>query len=363
MRILVFVLLIASNLQLDAQTTSGLINGLPDGLTINGYIDTYISYDNDKSGETLRQFSATAPFRDEFKLNMAFIAARYSGEKVRGNLVIQYGDIPQINWPSDQKYIQEANIGFRPVKNFWIDAGYFLTHIGAESIIPQNNYFTSLALCTYAEPFFQSGIRFTYSKSENFTGQIHLLNGYNVFTDNNHNKSIGMTLDFKPAKKIEFIFNNIMGNEIPSGLPGKTRIYNNLVVKYNPSKKLEMLLCADYCTQEKSKISDTTAPANMFSSFASLRYRFNKHFAASARFEQFQDKEGIMLGIIGDPASIEPKGLTALGGTIAIEYNVVENSYFRIEGRYLKTESKVFSNNSGATDKRLEVILSSGILF
>ena len=30
-------------------------------------------------------------------------------------------------------------------KNSWLDAGYFITHIGGEGIIPKYNFFTSLS--------------------------------------------------------------------------------------------------------------------------------------------------------------------------------------------------------------------------
>lgn len=220
-QILIFYFIIHFNfVYLYSQT--GIISGLPEGLSIGGYVDFYISYDNDKSG-TLRQFSAIAPYRDEFKLNMAHVYTRYTGEKIRGNVVLHYGDIPRINWPQDQQIIQEANLGVQPVKNLWIDAGYFLTHIGSESIIPRYNYFSSLSLCTYYEPFFQSGIKASYNFSDRFNAVFHLVNGYNVFTDNNKNKSFGITLDVKTSKKVELVFNNLIGNEMPSDREGKTR--------------------------------------------------------------------------------------------------------------------------------------------
>jgi hypothetical protein len=93
---IIYFILILIISQTSSQT--GIISGLPEGLSIGGYADFYISYDNDKSG-TLRQVSAVAPYRDEFKLNLAQIYVKYTGEKVRGNVALHYGDIPIINWP------------------------------------------------------------------------------------------------------------------------------------------------------------------------------------------------------------------------------------------------------------------------
>ncbi len=339
----------------------GLFAGLPDELTLNGYIDTYIAYDNDK-GSSPRQFTSIAPYRDEFRLNMAMIALRYSTDKLRGNIAVQFGDIPMLNWPQEPdeylQYIQEANIGFSPSKNFWIDAGFFLTHIGGEGIIPKDNFFQSMTICTFYEPFFQGGIKFSYT-GKKFYGGLYLLNGYNVFNDNNKNKSVGMQLGYKPNNKLEIIYNNILGNEMPSGIEGKTRFYNNLVVKLYPAKKLDVILCGDFCMQEKSSLSNADASASMYSGFVSARYRLMKKFSVAARVETFADKDAIFTPVVAiNPAS----GLKADGITFGIEYNPQDNAYFRLESRYLiaGSDQKIFYESKNA---RAEVILSGGIGF
>lgn len=356
----IFLIPILFITQIKSQT--GIITGLPDGLSLGGYADFYISYDNDKNGESLRQFSSTASYRDEFKINLAYIYAKYAGEKVRANIVLHYADIPKVNWPQDQQFIQEANIGIQPIKNLWIDAGYFLTHIGGEGLIPKNNYFTSFSLCTYFEPFFQSGIRVSHSHSEKFYFAFHIVNGFNVFTDNNKNKSFGITIGFKPTGKTEIIYNNLIGNEIPSGSQGKTRIYNNVVTKLNLHKKIEMILCGDFCIQEKSKIKDSTASASMFSGFASIKYKINKFFSVAVRGETFNDKNGILSAVYA-PIFEEAEGLIGNGVTFGVEYNPTSNAYVRLESRYLRTKSKIFFNGNNVKDTRFEAILSSGIEF
>src|SRR5258706_15006371 len=103
----------------------GILAGLTGDFTVNGYVDTYIAYDNDKNS-TPRQFSSIAPYRDEFRLNLAMISVRYSNDKLRGNVAIHFGDVPKLNWPQAPndylQFVQEANLGFSPSKNLWIDA-------------------------------------------------------------------------------------------------------------------------------------------------------------------------------------------------------------------------------------------------
>lgn len=341
----------------------GILAGLTGDLTVNGYIDTYISYDNDK-GPQPRQFSSIAPYRDEFRLNLAMIAVRYSGKKVRGNVALQVGDIPKINWPQApnefMQFIQEANLGFSPAKNTWLDAGYFLTHIGGEGLIPKYNFFQSFALCTYYEPLYQSGVRISYT-GKKFYGALFALNGYNVLADNNKNKSCGLQLGYKFGAKLDITFNNILGNEMPTGTTGKIRIYNNLVIKIFPGKKCDIVLCGDFCRQQKSQITDSTKTANMFSGFIAIKYKFVKRFSVSVRGEMFYDKDGILSGVIENSDGVLT-GLKANGISGAIEYNPADNAYFRIESRYMITDKKqkIFYQDKYT---RTEVILSGGIEF
>jgi hypothetical protein len=341
----------------------GILAGLTGDFTVNGYVDTYIAYDNDKNSAP-RQFSSIAPYRDEFRLNMAMIAVRYNSEKVRGNVAIHFGDIPKINWPQAPndylQFVQEANLGFSPAKNFWIDAGLFLTHIGGEGIIPKYNFFQSQSLCTYYEPFYQSGIRFSYTGNK-FYGALFLLNGFNVFNDNNKNKSAGIQLGYKPNKKVEVTYNNIIGNEMPAGTEGKTRIYNNLVIKLWPWKKIDIIGCGDFCLQEKSKITDPTSSASMFSGFLALKYHITNKFSVALRGEMIQDKDGILSGIVR--FGFHPAGLEANGYSGALEYNPTDNSYFRIESRLLiaGNDQPIFSDK--LKNYRVEVILSGGMEF
>jgi Putative beta-barrel porin-2, OmpL-like. bbp2 len=97
---IIFLILIFFNIS-NAQNGSGLISGLPDGLSINGYIDSYISWDNDKQ-TSLRQFSSISPYRDEFRLNIAQISVNYEADRVKGIATIHFGDIPSVNWPTNQ---------------------------------------------------------------------------------------------------------------------------------------------------------------------------------------------------------------------------------------------------------------------
>lgn len=326
-----------------------------------GYIDTYYSYDTDRNGNSIRQFSSTAPYRDEFRINIAQFTGKYNTDNVRAVLTLHYGDIATLNWPSNQQFIQEANAGFSPAKNLWIDAGYFLTHIGAEGVLPKGNFLTSLALATYYEPFYQSGVKISYDFSPKVYGALHILNGNNVFIDNNKNKSVGITLGVRPNSKSEIIYNNLIGNEQPAGNIAKTRIYNNLVIKYALGKKVDFIGGFDFVMQEKSKISDSTESASLYSGLAAIKFKAAKKFSVTVRGEVYMDENGILSGVFTDTDG-KSTGLKAFGVTLGMDYRPIENAYVRLEGRYLSTETKqnIFYEDSNS---RTEAIVNMGVEF
>jgi hypothetical protein len=335
---------------------------------ISGYADTYYAYDNDNNGSNLRQFSVISPIRDQFRINMAQITGKYTYDNIKGMITLQFGDVPNYNWPQSPnqylQYIQEANVGFMPVKSLWIDGGYFLTHIGAEGLLPINNYLNTQALATYYEPIYQSGIKVSYDFSDKVYGSLYLLNGYNVLADNNLNKSGGMQLGVKPVSNLEIIYNNIFGNEQPQGSPGKTRFYNNLVVKYAAIKKLDFLLGMDFATQQKSDLADSNASASLFSGLLAVRYNFVKKFYVSARGEYYEDNNGILSGLYTDTEG-NLIGLKSYGIAFALEFDPTDNSYVRIDTRFLKSGNSlsIFTHDTTPSDERTEITLGAGIEF
>jgi len=325
---------------------------LPENFRINANIDFYYAFDTDK-GKKIREFSSESLIRDEFRLNLARISAAYYNDFFRGKLSLHYGDIPKYNWLTDNPNLGEANIGFSPLKNLWIDAGYFITHVGAESF-PSDNFFSSFSLVSNYQPFYQSGIIFSYDFSSEISSSLFILNGYNLIEDNNKNKSFGVSFSYFPSDNISVTYNNIFGNEIPEGSPGKFHILNNLVLNFLPCERLETLLDIDFGMQEKSKVNFPDETAYAYGIMLSGRFKLLPVLSTSLRGEFYEDADGVYSGLITND-----RGLKGNGITLGFEYNPVKNSYIRLEGRYIRlnNEAKIFYNGN---NDRGEVIFSMG---
>jgi hypothetical protein len=128
-------------------------------LTTSGYVSTYIAHYSDSVAiGSYEKFPTVAPYSDAFSINIAQLSTRFVSQGARANLTLQYGDIPNSAWSSRFTNIQEANAGIRLVPRLWLDAGFFRTHIGLESIQPRENIASSIAVITYYEPYLMSGL-------------------------------------------------------------------------------------------------------------------------------------------------------------------------------------------------------------
>ncbi|MEZ4691491.1 MAG: hypothetical protein R3A12_15590 [Ignavibacteria bacterium] len=66
----------------------------------SGYIDAYGAYYTDSVGvSNFQKFPTVSPRSEEIGLNIAMITGKYSTDRIRGVLTLQYGDIPKAHGP------------------------------------------------------------------------------------------------------------------------------------------------------------------------------------------------------------------------------------------------------------------------
>ena len=86
-------------------------------LTFSGYAETYYSYDLSQPENHERpSFFYSFNKHNEVNLNLGFVKANYTTEKVRGNFALMGGTYAQYNLAAEQgllKNIFEANVGVK----------------------------------------------------------------------------------------------------------------------------------------------------------------------------------------------------------------------------------------------------------
>lgn len=334
-------------------------------IELTGYIDTYYaSYSNKLAPGELQPFVTVGPRDNQFGLNIAEIGATYNSGGVRGTFVIQYGDIAEATWSDRFKTIQEAWVGMEIMEGVWLDAGFFTTHIGAESFLPKNNYLSSTDIGTFNEPFYQSGAMLSYERSERFDAQLHVVTGYNLFVDNNDAKSIGLLLGYKVTDQISVAYTNLYGRESAEGMRKQNRFYHNFYLTWEPTKRISAIVGGDMSSQTNSKLADSTATAWMYNALAIVRYRLKEKYSVTGRIEYFKDDEGFISGVLADKNGAS-RGLEASAVTLGVEYAPTDRSYLRAETRWTQAANdlEIFTKGENPSNLRTEFLINMGFYF
>lgn len=332
-------------------------------IIFSGYCDTYFASYTDSSYNGYQKFPTASPRNNQFGLNILQFSAKYQSEKFRGVATIFYGDIPKSAWSNYLNFIQEANMGFKLSKRIWLDAGYFRTHIGLESIQPRENIAISFATTSYFEPYYMSGAKLTFEKSEKWTFQLNAFNGFSTFEETNNKKAYGFSTVYTPNKKLNVTLSTLLTDESPQYYPNhQLRSYTDLIAVYK-TNRITLGGELNFGYQENSGLVDSTKSAIMFSSLLAAKYRITEKYAGYLRCEYFYDPNEILTGKVLNDQN-QYVGLEIGGLTIGFEYKPIPNSYFRIEGRMLKTSVSneiIFQNNGKSSNSRGEILIGLGV--
>jgi hypothetical protein len=354
------ILLFNAGIKKDSSGTSGANN-----LVISGYVDAYYAYYTDSTSVGgYEKFPTSAPRGNAFGLNIAQISTKYSGEKVRGVVTLQYGDIPQSAWSPQFNMIQEANMGLALGKKIWLDAGFFRTHLGCESIQPRENINIGMAVTTYFEPYYLSGAKLSYTPISKLMLQASVFNGFNTFVPINNKKTYGFSATYEWSEKLTTYYNVLVSNEFSDDVSAdKLRFYHDLFAVYK-SDKFDAAGEFNFGSQRNSALTNTTRTAYIYSGTLILKHKFKQNLAWYARYEFFEDSDEMLTGpVYNQNHSIV--GVNEMGYTLGFEVKPIESAYVRIEGRYMQLtdNEKIFRYNNRYSNVRYECIVSMGFWF
>ncbi len=193
-------------------------------LTFSGFLEAYYSYDFDNPDNHKRPFFLFSYNKhNEVNLNLGYIKAAYTSERVRGNLALMAGTYANANLSAESgvlKNIFEANGGIKisKDKDLWLDAGIFGSHIGFESAIGPSSWTLTRTILAENSPYYESGAKVSYTTSEGkwfISGLI--LNGWQHIErpEGNNTPAFGTQLTYKPSDKFLFNYSTFIGNDKP----------------------------------------------------------------------------------------------------------------------------------------------------
>ncbi len=334
-------------------------------LSFSGYVDAYGAYYTDSVGvDNYQKFPTVSPRSKQIGLNIAMITGTYDADRVRGVITLQYGDIPKSSWSSTYNFIQEAHAGIRITKDLWFDGGFFRSHIGCEGLLPIENITSSISVPTFYEPYYEAGFRLNYIPTDKLTLNLYVLNGYNLYEDNNDSKSGGLLASYAFNDNTSLTYCNYFGDDSPEeDSLSKFRFFNNIYVN-SSINKFKIVAGLDFGVQENSSLTDTNGSATMWSGILAVAFKAAKKFTVYTRGEIYQDPDGILSGVFINSFN-DYTGLKLWGVTFGAEFKPTDNSYIRLEARNLTAADSqdIFHWDNINKDNRFETTLDMGVTF
>lgn len=328
-------------------------------LAYGAFVDGYYAYDLARP-VTDRPLTTQAARHNQPDLNLAFVDARLTAARVRGRLALQSGTSVRLNYATEPRIgprgdadlahlIQEAFGGYRVVQSLWLDGGVMLAPFGAESWISSENWTYTRSLVADYSPYYEAGVRASWQSSPRLSAQMHLMNGWQVISETNRDKAVGIRVDYAATPALSVAYDAFVGNERSRGQPRALRLFQEVMGRARLSDRIEGSLVADYGRESSDVRSSYWRGAA-----AILRYRAIQRAWLAGRIESYSDPQGV---IITGTAN----GTRLTGASLTVDVPARTRWLWRSEIRALHSAHPVFpdaTSPNGVGDHNVVLVTS-----
>lgn len=305
------------------------------GIEVSGLVDVYYAYDANRVDPALRSFDLR---HDAFTLSLAEVAlARPAGvdRRVGFRIDLDFGETagavaatePSAAAREDFRHVQQAYVSIQAGKKVLIDAGRFVTPLGAEVIESRDNWnYSRSALFGYAIPFHHVGVRAALAAGDALVLNAYVVNGWNNSVDLDRDKTLGLGAAWKPANGVTWVATAMSGRESPAATADRLIIDSTVTVSVTP--RLTLMANGDYGTEGDTSWAGLAAYA---------RYQVTSAWDLAGRFEYLDDGDGGFMTL----------GRTARTVTLTSGHRVADDLDLRLEYRGDFTDEPFFTDRDG----------------
>ena len=332
-------------------------------IAFGAFIDTYYAWDFDRPYDFDRAYTTQPARHAEFNINLAFLEAKLTAPQYRGRLALQFGTSVQANYagephigavsgPSVSQYLQEATAGYRLGTGLWIDGGIFFAHTGYEGWISRDNLAYTRSLMADFSPYYEAGVKLTWTVSPAVTTQFLLLNGWQDISNYNTPPAAGVRIDYTVSPVLTLSYDNFVGNIAADTTIARVRFYNDFIAQYNPRARWQFAAAFDYGLQ--SRTASAAGTATWYGTVAFAKYHPTSTVGIVARAERYSDPSRAIV------QTNLPASFTASGGSLGVDVSPVSRLLWRNELRGLWSPHPAFPlHRAGDYSRRDEFIVTS----
>ncbi len=318
-------------------------------VTVGAFVDAYYAYDLNRPRALDRAFTTTAARHDEFNVNLAFVEAVLAAPRVRGRLAVQFGTSVQANsageprvgavsGPDVSRFVQEATAGYRVARAVWVDAGVMLAPFGAESWVSRDDPTYTRSLVADLSPFYEAGVRVAWQATPRLALQGHVMNGWQNVSETNGDKALAVRADYVASPRLTLAYDAFAGNEQPDSVAARARVYQEGIVKLQPTTRLQVTGVFDYGAERRAG----RGSASWRGASLVARYQTTARTALALRGEAYDDPERVVAQAAGG-------ALRAAGGSVTADVALTPRLLWRAELRALRNRTPSFpTRGSGA---------------
>lgn len=306
-------------------------------LEFSGFAELYYGYDfDDNTSGSRYPFLFNHNRKNRVAVNLALIKAAFQSGRFRANLGLQQGTYPQDNYSAEPKalrWIHEANLGYalNSEKTVWLDVGVMPSHIGFESAVSTENLTLSRSIIAENSPYFETGAKLSWQKSERWYFAFLYLNGWQRIQNiqGRNNPSFGTQATFAPSEKILFNWSTFLGTD-QSIEAGTSLYFSNFFVDWKPANNWHLIAGLDV----GKRTLELEGDRNWWGASFILQRRLTERIASAIRYEYYHDPFQAIA-----PSNVN-EGIQTNGLSLNSDWKIGQLLTFRLEGRYLQAPSE-----------------------
>jgi hypothetical protein len=213
------------------------------------FMDGYYNYNFNNPIDNTHNTSSSIGRSNEFTLNMASVGLETNYKNVVGRLLLQYGQMTSIVQDLDGtvtrgrntalanlRNVREAAAGYHFSKWYGINVemGIFMSYIGLESYVMNENWSYQRSVQCDMTPFYFSGARIQAHPSKKLKQEILLLNGWQTYNSWNQGIGVGSSTYWRPTTNVQLAANFYLAGKDTRNAPGVARYHHDhsAVVRY-----------------------------------------------------------------------------------------------------------------------------------
>jgi hypothetical protein len=319
-------------------------------LQVGGFVDGVFAYNLNRPADHanfLPGLGTSAKRDNEVTVNLAQVDVVLAPEPVGFKLSLGFGNAPEVvhaaevrgmaTSPEVWRHVVQASVQWQTKagRGLLLEAGVFPSHIGMESFQTHLNWNYTRSWLGELSPYYQTGLKAAYPFSDRWSGQLHLLNGWQVIGDNNRGKTVGAQLAYA-ADKFSLSLNGIAGPELAEN-DDDVRVLIDGVATWKTTPSLSLGLSVDAAREGRPDGSDVGWwGAGLYARLAPPSSRT----ALALRGEYYDDEDGAISGIAQTLKEL----------TVTLEHRPVERLILKLEGRYDTSSALAFADDTVGED-------------